>query len=100
MTKRYRGRPLRRFARDNPGCGFVALGLHANFYASRWIMTFDAQEIFANLAEKEKVKGHHSPEGRAITTLSRALSGWSAKNLSARDVSSAIKRSRTGLRRA
>ena len=49
-------------------------------------MTFDAQEIFANLAEKEKVKGHHSPEGRAITTLSRALSGWSAKNLSARDV--------------
>ena len=49
-------------------------------------MTFDAHELFANLAEKEKVKGHHSPEGRAIRTLSRALSGWSAENLSARDV--------------
>jgi len=49
-------------------------------------MTFDAQELFANLAEKEKVKGHHSPEGRALRTLSRALSGWSGKNLSAHDV--------------
>jgi hypothetical protein len=49
-------------------------------------MTFDAQEIFANLAEKEKVKGHHSPEGQAIRTLSRALSGWSAGSLSGRDV--------------
>lgn len=49
-------------------------------------MPFDAQELFANLAEQEKIKGHHSPEGRAIRVLSRALSGWSAGNLSARDV--------------
>jgi 7-keto-8-aminopelargonate synthetase-like enzyme len=49
-------------------------------------MPFDAQEIFANLAEKEKIKGHHSSEGRAIRVLSRALSGWSSGNLSAGDV--------------
>jgi hypothetical protein len=49
-------------------------------------MSFDAQELFANLAEQEKIKGHHSPEGRAVRVLSRALSGWSAGNLSARDV--------------
>jgi hypothetical protein len=49
-------------------------------------MPFDPKEIFANLAEQEKIKGHHSPEGRAIRTLSRGLSGWSAGNLSARDV--------------
>jgi len=49
-------------------------------------MPFDAQEIFANLAEKEKIKGHHSPEGRAIRVLSRALSGWSSADLSTRDV--------------
>ena len=49
-------------------------------------MPFDAQQIFANLAEKERIKGHHSPEGRAIRTLSRALSGWSSGNLSRRDV--------------
>ena len=49
-------------------------------------MTFDAQGIFANLAEKERLKGHHSPEGRAIRTLSRALHGWSSGNLSAGDV--------------
>lgn len=49
-------------------------------------MPFDAQAIFANLAEKERVKGHHSAEGRAIRTLSRALSGWSAGSLSRRDV--------------
>ena len=49
-------------------------------------MTFDPQEMFANLAEKEKIKGHHSPEGRAIRTLSRALNGWSTRNLSSRDV--------------
>lgn len=49
-------------------------------------MSFDAQAIFANLAEKEKIKGHHSAEGRAIRTLSRALSGWSAGNLAAVDV--------------
>jgi hypothetical protein len=49
-------------------------------------MRFDAQAIFANLAEKEKVKGHHSPEGRAIRTLTRALHGWATGNLSAADV--------------
>jgi len=49
-------------------------------------MGFDAQSIFANLAEQERIKGHHSPEGRAIRTLSRALSGWSSGDLSGRDV--------------
>jgi hypothetical protein len=49
-------------------------------------MSFDAQAIFANLAEKERIKGHHSPEGRAIRTLSRALNGYSSGNLSGRDV--------------
>jgi hypothetical protein len=49
-------------------------------------MPFDARAIFANLAEKERLKGHHSPEGRAIRTLSRALHGWSTGNLSPRDV--------------
>jgi hypothetical protein len=49
-------------------------------------MAFDAQSIFANLTEKERLKGHHSPEGRAIRTLSRALNGWSSGNLSALDV--------------
>jgi hypothetical protein len=47
---------------------------------------FDAKEIFANLAEKERLKGHHSAEGRTIRTLSRALSGWSAGDLARRDV--------------
>ena len=49
-------------------------------------MNFDPQAIFANLAEKERIKGHHSPEGRAIRTLSRALNGYSSGNLSGRDV--------------
>ncbi|HEX9272660.1 MAG TPA: hypothetical protein VGA01_10665 [Candidatus Binatia bacterium] len=49
-------------------------------------MTFDPQAIFANLTEKERLKGHHSAEGRAIRTLSRAMSGWSSGNLSALDV--------------
>ncbi|HVO91894.1 MAG TPA: hypothetical protein VMT22_03590 [Terriglobales bacterium] len=49
-------------------------------------MSFNAQGMFANLAEKERLKGHHSPEGRAIRTLSRALHGWSSGNLSAGDV--------------
>lgn len=49
-------------------------------------MSFDPQAIFANLAEKERIKGHHSPEGRAIRTLSRALHGYSCGNLSGRDV--------------
>lgn len=47
---------------------------------------FDAKEIFANLAEKERIKGHHSPEGRAIRVLSRALNGWSAGSLGHPDV--------------
>lgn len=47
---------------------------------------FDARELFANLAEKERARGHHSPEGRAIRTLSRALQGWSAQLLSDDDV--------------
>jgi hypothetical protein len=49
-------------------------------------MSFDAAAVFANLAEKERIKGHHSPEGRAIRTLSRALNGWSAGAVSRRDV--------------
>jgi hypothetical protein len=49
-------------------------------------MTFDFQAIFANLAEKERLKGHHSAEGRAIRSLSRAMNGWSSGNLSALDV--------------
>ena len=49
-------------------------------------MSFDAQTIFTNLVEKERIKGHHSPEGRAIRTLSRALNAWSNANLSPRDV--------------
>jgi hypothetical protein len=49
-------------------------------------MTFDPQAIFASLAEKERLKGHHSPEGRAIRTLSRAMTGWSSGNLAALDV--------------
>jgi hypothetical protein len=49
-------------------------------------MSFDAKAIFAGLAEKERIKGHHSSEGRAIRTLSRALHGYSFGNLSGRDV--------------
>ena len=49
-------------------------------------MTFDPQAIFANLVEKERLKGHHSPEGRAIRILSRAMNGWSSGNLAALDV--------------
>jgi hypothetical protein len=49
-------------------------------------MALDVRETFANLAEKEKLKGHHSPEGQAIRTFSRALTGWAAGNLSVLDV--------------
>jgi hypothetical protein len=49
-------------------------------------MPFDPQAIFANLAEKERLKGHHSAEGRAIRTLSRAMNGWSSGGLSGLDV--------------
>ena len=50
-------------------------------------MTFDPRAMFANLTEKERLKGHYSPEGRAIRTLSRAMNGWASGNLSALDVS-------------
>jgi len=50
------------------------------------LMSFDAKAILANLIEQERLKGHHSAEGRAIRTLARALSGWSAGTLSAVDV--------------
>jgi hypothetical protein len=50
------------------------------------MMTLDARKTLANLAEKEKLKGHHSPEGQAIRIFSRALNGWAAGNLSALDV--------------
>jgi hypothetical protein len=49
-------------------------------------MSSDLQTLFVNLAEKERVKGHHSPEGRAIRILSRALNGWAARSLSGEDV--------------
>jgi hypothetical protein len=49
-------------------------------------MALDPRETFANLAEKEKLKGHHSPEGQAIRTFSRALTGRAAGNLSVLDV--------------
>ena len=49
-------------------------------------MGFDPQAIFANLAEKERIKGHHSAEGRTIRILTRALQGLSSANLSRRDV--------------
>ena len=49
-------------------------------------MSFDAKAVFANLAEQERTKGHHSPEGRAIRMLSRALHGWSSGSLGAGDV--------------
>ena len=49
-------------------------------------MALDSQALFANLAERERVHGHHSPEGQAIRTLGRALDGWSSGNLGAADV--------------
>jgi len=49
-------------------------------------MAFDLRDIFANLAEKEKLKGHHSSEGLAIRTFSRARTGWLAGNLRVLDV--------------
>ena len=45
----------------------------------------EAVGLYANYAEKEKIKGHHSPEGIAIRTLIRALNGWSRGNLSGKD---------------
>src|SRR4029453_15380159 len=49
-------------------------------------MPFDPQAIFANLAEKERLKGHPAPGGRAIRTLSRAMNGWLSGSLSGLDV--------------
>jgi hypothetical protein len=49
-------------------------------------MSFNAREIYANLAEKEKIKGHHSPEGQAMRTLSRALQGRLSGTLVSSDV--------------
>jgi hypothetical protein len=51
-------------------------------YKAKGAMSFDPQKIFGNLAEKERLKGHHSPEGRAIRIMSRALNGWSSEILS------------------
>jgi len=51
-----------------------------------FFMTLDAPELFASLAERERVHGHHSPEGEAMRTLSRALHGWSSGNLAGTDV--------------
>jgi hypothetical protein len=45
----------------------------------------EARVIFENLAEQEKIKGHHSNEGMAIRVLSRGLSGWLEKTLSHKD---------------
>jgi hypothetical protein len=42
----------------------------------------EARAIFENLAEQEKIKGHHSNEGMAIRVLSRGLSGWLERTLS------------------
>ena len=44
-------------------------------------MAFNSQALLANLAERERFHGHHSPEGEAIRLLSRALDGWSSGNL-------------------
>ena len=52
----------------------------------RSFMSVDLQELFANLVERERVHGHHSAEGQAIRTLSRALDGWSAGNLAGAEV--------------
>jgi len=50
------------------------------------VMTIDLQTIFAHLAELERIKGHHSPEGRAIRIFTRAFSGWSSGSLSGNGV--------------
>ena len=49
-------------------------------------MASGTQELFANLAEKEKLRGHHSPEGLAMRVLCRAMNGWSTDSLGAEDV--------------
>ena len=49
-------------------------------------MVFNSQALLANLTERERIHGHHSPEGQAIRLLGRALSGWSSEDLAATDV--------------
>ena len=49
-------------------------------------MASNLQSIFANLSEKECVLGHHSAEGHAVRTLSRALQGWSSGSIGGLDV--------------
>ena len=49
-------------------------------------MAFNSQALLANLNERERIHGHHSPEGQAIRLLGRALSGWSSESLAATDV--------------
>ena len=51
-----------------------------------FLMALNSQALFANLVERERVHGHHSPEGQAIRTLSRALDGWLSGNLAGVDV--------------
>jgi hypothetical protein len=64
--------------------------IFASNYVKTWDryfqMTLNSQALFANLAERERVHGHHSPEGQAIRTLGRALDGWSSGNLAGTDV--------------
>lgn len=59
-------------------------------YVTTWswfaVMSCDLPALFANLAERERLHGHHSAEGQAIRLLSRALSGWSAGSLAPADV--------------
>jgi hypothetical protein len=45
----------------------------------------EARAIFEDLAEQERIKGHHSNEGMAIRVLSRGLSGWLERTLSHED---------------
>jgi hypothetical protein len=45
----------------------------------------EARAIFEDLAEQERIKGHHSNEGMAIRVLCRGLSGWLERTLSHED---------------
>ncbi|HEY7167288.1 MAG TPA: hypothetical protein VIB79_22185 [Candidatus Binatia bacterium] len=60
--------------------------IYRNYSSFLARMTADLQALFANLTEQERVKGHHSPEGRAIRTLSRAISGWLNSQLNGNDI--------------
>ena len=51
-----------------------------------FIMAVNSQALFANLTERERIHGHHSPEGEAIRLLCRALHGWSSADLGGADV--------------